>query len=774
VCAPQDAQSEKKTKHLAVVPKYEECFMVKHYCGQVMYTVQDFVSKSRDALLPHLHEVMVASTKPNIKILFSDDGSGESETVGEKFCGQLRELAEKLDSGETCFVRCIKSNARKLPGTVHRPMVLEQLLHGGVVAALEMRRSGLPERMEYNSFNREFQSLERCACGGVYIDGADDHCRKCKQRRVIDSVQRAKAIVQNVVGSRAQENRDFAFGNTKVFMSTKIDQFLKAVLKLRWKHYANVVVARWRFAMCAVKIRAIEESWNRLQAAEQLAQEGSISELSRIKTAFKLARQKLEPPYCALQKEKSKYPTLESMGGNEKKQMFKLIAAAIGDCPGVKHAATIVETEVQRVVERKAKARDFRLMRVQNALDQLPSMLEIVERVETDCVELLDVVEAADMEKCRSACEQARAGIMAAQTVELPALQEQLPRCVDLESDGPLEGDPDVAECLARVQVLVREADGFGQEILAVRAAFLLVVRELEDQRTAKLRELSDLQTTEFVEAGLSKVVEVIDIAWQRSAVVDDLLNAAKDGEAYRAAVEAFLVDVDNSKRAVADARELLGKVKQERAERRRLYAAISDRKEKLREALGSLTETEIVSDPAQVLKTFFFRLKDLIEEAAAVWEAGHGECELADWRANVEAWDRRAQIVLEELAAQQDKVLAQRRSKFASRMAVFGQSPATRPPVPVKESVARPRCTAADKVASEGLQDHSEQLLQIANLVEELQTAGADRSGVQSCLSHFVLSAYRGGTNADTFSPPRQTTRFINTPFASDKACFS
>merc|ERR1719491_2432945 len=136
--------------------------------------------------------------------------------------------------------------------------------------------------MEYAQFNHEFKSLERCRCGKIYKSDGDDHCRYCNQRRVTDAVQCTKVILHNVAGSRADEGRDFAFGHRRVFMSTKVYHFLKAVVKLRWKHFANVVVARWRFAMCAVKIRDIEESWRRLQYIMKIAMDQNLNGLRRV------------------------------------------------------------------------------------------------------------------------------------------------------------------------------------------------------------------------------------------------------------------------------------------------------------------------------------------------------------------------------------------------------------------------------------------------------------------------------------------------------------
>merc|ERR1712176_718837 len=89
-------------------------------------------------------------------------GGGKDKTIGAKFRAQLSVLADALDEGESLFVRCIKSNSQKVPNLVDRQMVLEQLTLGGVVAALEVRAAGLPDRLPYEEFAKQFKGL---ACG---------------------------------------------------------------------------------------------------------------------------------------------------------------------------------------------------------------------------------------------------------------------------------------------------------------------------------------------------------------------------------------------------------------------------------------------------------------------------------------------------------------------------------------------------------------------------------------------------------------------------------
>ena len=108
---------------------------------------------------------------------------------------------------------------------------------------------------------------------------------------------------------------------------------------------------------------------------------------------------------------------------------------------------------------------DFQAKNLQNS----PNNIKLNIQVDIDfsvgssidsCEELADVVEAAEMAACRSACEKARAKILAAQTEDLPALKERLPIGVELDSDGPMEGDPEVEEAISLVEAAVGDLTG--------------------------------------------------------------------------------------------------------------------------------------------------------------------------------------------------------------------------------------------------------------------------------------------------------------------------
>lgn len=85
-----------------------------------------------------------------------------SETVSGRFVSQLAQLMATLDATAPRFVRCIKSNALKCAGAWDAPLVLRQLLYGGVMEGVRIRRQGYPVRLSFQDFASA--NRVRCVC----------------------------------------------------------------------------------------------------------------------------------------------------------------------------------------------------------------------------------------------------------------------------------------------------------------------------------------------------------------------------------------------------------------------------------------------------------------------------------------------------------------------------------------------------------------------------------------------------------------------------------
>ncbi|KAJ8614223.1 hypothetical protein CTAYLR_001136 [Chrysophaeum taylorii] len=162
----------------------DEDFLVQHFAGPIVYTIDNFIDKNRDALFGHVHDILASSKNPIVSDIFpkrTEDASSSSSTAGvveqqhassssssssvskqtvaNRYLGQLSALVSVLRESSTRFVRCIKTNQEKMPAKLDKPSVLRQLICSGVMAALEVRRAGFPTRVAYREFVREFRAF---------------------------------------------------------------------------------------------------------------------------------------------------------------------------------------------------------------------------------------------------------------------------------------------------------------------------------------------------------------------------------------------------------------------------------------------------------------------------------------------------------------------------------------------------------------------------------------------------------------------------------------
>ena len=125
-----------------------------------MSAVAGFLEKNSDTVHGMLAAVVASSSSPFMAHLLDSHGSTKrssghassgartthkttrTTTLAGAFCRQLGDLAKTINATQPHFVRCIKPNALKCPGAFLSPLVLTQLLYGGVMESVRIRQQG--------------------------------------------------------------------------------------------------------------------------------------------------------------------------------------------------------------------------------------------------------------------------------------------------------------------------------------------------------------------------------------------------------------------------------------------------------------------------------------------------------------------------------------------------------------------------------------------------------------------------------------------------------
>jgi myosin heavy subunit len=189
-----------KSKHFGVSRfSGNNTFIVKHFAGDVVYSVDGFISKNNDKLLPDLETAMLTSKSPFIKSIFENakqlqaasivstkarstsvSGMGKTPTtIGYNFKNQLSGLYQDILSTTPHYIRCVKPNNNKAPHDFDANMVMEQLKCNGTLEMVRIRREGYPMREEVSGGaeggdnRREGKGLVVCflhhVCVYIYI-----------------------------------------------------------------------------------------------------------------------------------------------------------------------------------------------------------------------------------------------------------------------------------------------------------------------------------------------------------------------------------------------------------------------------------------------------------------------------------------------------------------------------------------------------------------------------------------------------------------------------
>ncbi|KAH8061374.1 hypothetical protein JL722_3989 [Aureococcus anophagefferens] len=133
-------------------------FFVEHYAGKVCYEAASFVEKNRDGVTGDMVAAFGDCTLPLVAACFAGRGAASKASVGAKFKKSLDALTATLGATEPHYVRCVKSNPRKAPGTMDYKLCLEQLTYAGVLEAVKIHQRGFPFRLDHVAFRRSYHA----------------------------------------------------------------------------------------------------------------------------------------------------------------------------------------------------------------------------------------------------------------------------------------------------------------------------------------------------------------------------------------------------------------------------------------------------------------------------------------------------------------------------------------------------------------------------------------------------------------------------------------
>ncbi|XP_018428627.1 PREDICTED: unconventional myosin-Ig-like isoform X1 [Nanorana parkeri] len=222
-------------------------FRIKHYAGDVTYSVEGFLDKNKDTLFQDFKRLMYNSKDPVLKDMWPDGQLSISEvtkrplTAAALFKNSMVSLAENLACKEPYYVRCIKPNDQKSPLLFDDRRCLHQVEYLGLLENLRVRRAGFAYRQPYDRFLQRYKMT----------------CEYTWPNHLMESdMEATKALID-----QHYFQEDVAYGYTKVFIRTpqtlfslehERSQLIPIIVLLIQKVWRGTL-ARWRFK----RLRAI-------------------------------------------------------------------------------------------------------------------------------------------------------------------------------------------------------------------------------------------------------------------------------------------------------------------------------------------------------------------------------------------------------------------------------------------------------------------------------------------------------------------------------------
>lgn len=318
--------------------KLDNCFILKHYAGDVEYNVTDWLSKNKDPLNENLLQVLNDCANPLVSQFFADRIRGSSfRTSSNKHREQLHTLIEQLGNTDPHFVRCIIPNNKKKAGDFDKKLILDQLRCNGVLEGIRIARDGYPNRIFFKEFFQRYKILS-------------DECR---------FTNNSKKNCEILLSSLHLDPTIYKVGNTKLFFKAGV----LANLELLKEQRLSAAVTRLNAIISANSVRKeIRSHLKKLQAARIL------------KVTFETYDRLMENPWYNLYMKL--LPLLDSSNTILKTKKIAEQVKQLENKLAESEKSTTVMVDAKRLVEQELEKVKALLLKETSELQQSQELLE--------------------------------------------------------------------------------------------------------------------------------------------------------------------------------------------------------------------------------------------------------------------------------------------------------------------------------------------------------------------------------------------------------------
>ncbi|KAJ7991900.1 hypothetical protein DPEC_G00288660 [Dallia pectoralis] len=186
--------------------EFHRDFRIRHYAGDVTYSIEGFLDRNKDPLFQDFKRLMYNSSNPVLKEMWPEgqlsitEVTKRPQTAATLFKNSIVALVDKLGCKEPYYVRCVKPNEMKSPVLFDDARCEHQVAYLGLLENVRVRRAGFAYRQPYARFLQRYKMT----------------CEYTWPNHLMETDREA---VESIVTQHGFQD-DVAYGHTKLFVRT--------------------------------------------------------------------------------------------------------------------------------------------------------------------------------------------------------------------------------------------------------------------------------------------------------------------------------------------------------------------------------------------------------------------------------------------------------------------------------------------------------------------------------------------------------------------------
>uniref|UniRef100_A0A8D2MUX0 Myosin ID n=1 Tax=Zonotrichia albicollis TaxID=44394 RepID=A0A8D2MUX0_ZONAL len=251
--------------------EFDRDFRIKHYAGDVIYSVTGFIDKNKDTLFQDFKRLMYNSSNPVLKMMWPEGKLSITEvtkrplTAATLFKNSMIALVDNLTLKEPYYVRCIKPNDKKSPQLFDEERCRHQVEYLGLLENVRVRRAGFAYRQSYEKFLHRYKMISEFTWPNHDLPSDKEAVRKLIECHGFQ--------------------HDVAYGKTKLFIRTPRTLF--TLEELHAKMLVRIVLFLQKVKLpLPHKLNGAGQCWKRYNQKSKINEEGSDEAFSECCSCF--------------------------------------------------------------------------------------------------------------------------------------------------------------------------------------------------------------------------------------------------------------------------------------------------------------------------------------------------------------------------------------------------------------------------------------------------------------------------------------------------------